>query len=151
MSRTMLRTLLVLGTMLGAAGVAVASDCQEGRIRVRVDGSWIEEKAAYCFEAGSGFLLSRACADDPLACRRKYVSQKLGPEPVKPIQIGSPGFKACERVHGKPEMIDYFWNGEWAESDRCLLEHGSKWFVSTGQVANWVVETEEKAAPRRTK
>ena len=70
---------------------------------------------------------------------------------MKPIQIGSPGFKACERVHGKPEMIDYFWNGEWAESDRCLLEHGSKWFVSTGQVANWVVETEEKAAPRRTK
>lgn len=106
---------------------AQALTCEPGKIRSFTNFEEQVTEAEYCYNSDFNELYSKSCENQKCSA---FVSQKVFvAKDLKTHGFGTPGFKLCRLLNGKPEIIDFWANGEWQHLDRCNFEDG---FVDTG-------------------
>ncbi len=102
--------------------VLSASDCPSWKVRTHNGQIYVERQMVFCLVQGRGHknIISPSCMKDN--CRPLNISPRpilRLPPPV--LQIGTPGARICAGLGGVLELFDYFDEGSWRTSDRCLF------------------------------
>lgn len=106
---------------------AHALTCESGKIRSFTNFEEKINEAEYCYNTDFNELYSKSCESQKCSAFESqgvFVAKDL-----KTHGFGTPGFKLCRLLNGKPEIVDFWANGDWQHLDRCNFEDG---FVDTG-------------------
>lgn len=127
------RTLVVLALALSFAQAAeVKLSCSEGKWRKQVSvGKFEEEKIQLCHDGSGVRFSSPDCAQDASKCLPKPREKK--DELRLKTEVGSPGFKACDKFSGRPVFVDVWFQEKWHQTALCLFNNG-KSFVDTNEM-----------------
>ncbi|MGE5086430.1 MAG: hypothetical protein ACM3MG_09040 [Bacillota bacterium] len=123
----MLRILNSTLVILFFATNALALTCESGKIRSFTDFQEKVTESEYCYNSDFNELYSKSCENQK--CSAFESQQVFVAKDLKTHGFGTPGFKLCRLLNGKPEIIDFWANEEWQHLDRCNFEDG---YVDTG-------------------
>jgi hypothetical protein len=127
------KTLLVLSLTLPVALAANEKlTCGDGKWRKQVAvGKFEEEKIQLCHDGGGVHFTSPDCAEDTKKCLPKPREKK--DELRLKTEVGSPGFKACDKYTGSAVFVDVWFKEKWHQTALCLFNKG-KTFVDTNEM-----------------
>lgn len=133
MQKWITKTLVVIALTLPAAFAAKGKlECADGKWRKLVAvGKYEEEKIQLCHDGSGVHFTSADCAADLLKCLPKPREKK--DELRLKAEVGSPGFKACDRFTGTPVFVDVWFKEKWHQTALCLFNKG-KTFVDTNEM-----------------
>lgn len=97
-------------------------------VRHRAYGIVKEEKVQACINNNGTALYSANC--QKAACLEKYKNRHLPRLKGYSSTLGSPTFRLCRDLGGRPQVIDFKFGSQWHPLDRCLLD--DKTFVDSG-------------------
>ena len=104
--------------------VAMAKEkCATALVRTYVDGKPRVETTRLCVDDETrpsaqpepGFLIAETCLKKGCLALASVATIE------RPTSF-TKRFKACSRGGGRPEVIEFQWNGRWQPSDRCVFE-----------------------------
>ena len=110
-------------------GSLQAKDCLNGRVRLRVFGKYKTYKSRYCTNAQRTTLISSACRTKKCNALRKF--PLVIDRDSLYSEFGNPGFKLCQKLGGKAEILEFFFDKRWYKLDRCLFSSDGS-YVDTG-------------------
>ena len=121
-----LKIALNIVSILSAMTSAYASsECVEGKTRHILYNKEVITNENYCYDLESGMLFS----SDPCASDKVCMSKDLDSIDFKlsstNFEIGSPGFKICDKYNGKPQIMDFWADNQWRPSSHCIFTEGS--------------------------
>ena len=109
------------------------SECIDGKIKHIFHNKEIITNENYCYDLESDMLYS----SDPCADGKICISKDLEPIDFKTselnFEIGSPGFKICEKYNGTPQIIEFWAETKWKPSSRCIFSDKS--FIDNSSLA----------------
>lgn len=133
MLKWLTKILLVASCTLPTAfAVEAKLQCGEGKWRKQVAvGKFEEEKVQLCHDGSGVHFTSPDCAVNAAKCLPKPREKK--DELRLKNEVGSPGFKACDKYTGTPVFVDVWFKEKWHQTALCLFNKG-KSFVDTNEM-----------------
>lgn len=128
----------VIASWIAANGAELkpaTEKCQTTLVRTYVDGQprvettrlCVDEKTRPTAQPEPGFLLSESCLKTK--CFALEISAKIQNE-IGGTPAFTKRFPLCASNGGRPEVIEFQWNGRWQPSDRCVFENDHS-FIDT--------------------
>jgi len=113
-------------SLLSAIGSELAfSECIEGKIKHTFQNKEVISNENYCYELDSVMLMSSdPCADGKICQNRELGTIELKMDDSA-SEMGSLGFKVCEKYKGIPQIIEFWAANEWHSSSRCIFDDKS--------------------------
>ncbi len=111
--------------------------CIKGKIRFVEGKKEIIQNEDYCYESLPRKIYSSGKCKESFKC----FAQMTKPIHLKKMdvagQVGSPGFKICEKIGGVPQIMEFWDEEEWIKTSRCLFKDSS--YVDIGTIASSVI------------
>ncbi|MES2964834.1 MAG: hypothetical protein V4760_13165 [Bdellovibrionota bacterium] len=137
--------------------VLLALACQTTLVRTHVDGKPRVETTRLCVDTESrptaqpepGFVISENCTKG--TCLALKASSDLLSTTGATTNVFANRFKLCAEKGGRPEVIEFQWNGRWQPSDRCVFEKDHSFVDTLSFVGSGRFEAGKMASPKITK
>jgi hypothetical protein len=101
--------------------------CIRGELKLIQDPKSMEKNVEYCYDTSRTILVSKSCLQfncSAFAFQGKYSFREIS------SSVGNPGFALCRRLHGRPELLQFFADNRFYSLDRCVFNKTD--FVDTG-------------------
>lgn len=125
----MARSLIRFISILLFTSKAYALTCEVGKIRSTTDYVDTVITGEYCYNSDFNQLYSKSCENKK--CTAFQSKEIFTIQGLNTKGVGTPGFKLCRLLNGKPEIVDFWAQGEWQPLDRCNFDDG---YVDTGSL-----------------
>ena len=111
---------LLISFNIGASEI----ECTKGIISQFRDGNELKENSHFCYNQDKTRLTS-------YGCQKNQCVPTTGPIKMNDLfsSIGTPGFKLCRQLGGRPEIIEFFVDSKGYKLDRCWFKNE---FINTG-------------------
>lgn len=128
---------LLLSTALAAekCKTTLVRTYVDGRPRVETTRLCVDEQTRPTAQPEPGFLISAACLKKKSKCRALEAAADIRGE-IGSADVFLRRFKLCALRGGRPEVIEFQWNGRWQPSDRCVFEKDHS-FIDTMSLIGW--------------
>lgn len=114
----------------------VFSECIEGKIKHTFQNQEVISNENYCYDLDSVMLLSSdPCPDDKTCKNKDLLSIDIKPS-ERSTEMGSLGFKICDKYEGTPQIIEFWAANKWHSASRCIFNDGS--FIDNSSLAQKV-------------
>lgn len=112
-----------LWLLIGQANAQTLATCREAEIKIIYDKRPILSKEMMCEKKLSNnltYYMSPRCEKGDCAVLKRKKSNLIIPNYIG--NIGSPGFKLCEKLGGVPQIFEFKMDGrDWESTERCLF------------------------------
>lgn len=133
-------TILTISILSAICSNTALSECIEGKIKHTFQNKEVITNENYCYELDSVMLMSSdPCADGKVCQNRELESINLKLD-ESTSDMGSLGFKICEKYNGTPQIMEFWAANEWHSSSRCIFSDKS--FIDNSSIAQKVKHLE---------
>lgn len=124
-------SLFILPLLLIIYSDNLYSECVEGKIKHIFKNEEIITNENYCYELNPMILLSTKSCTGVENCKNISLGQIELRVSERSLEIGSLGFKICDKFGGKPQIMEFWALAEWHSASRCIFDDGSFIDIST--------------------
>lgn len=109
------------------------AECIEGKIKHVFNNKEIITIENYCYSLNPMILMSSGACLGEKKCANIDLKTIDFKESERNTEVGSLGFKICEKHNGTPQIIDFWAANQWHSSSRCIFIDGS--FIDNSSLA----------------
>ncbi|MBL6988431.1 MAG: hypothetical protein ISR65_01560 [Bacteriovoracaceae bacterium] len=127
-----LSKIILLNIFLYIETVAAVPSCINSKIRYINSSRYKTERSTLCFikeqAVNKKYFVSRNCVNKNCKVLNNFDKSIYIKDLFFPL--GAPGHKLCRKLSGTPQIIQYWFKGQWIDSERCIFDN--KTFVQIG-------------------